>query len=70
MLLKFVLLRAVTGRSEKRWLAAVGAIGTCPLTKLADRSSSALTRMVLVKRPLANSLELTAVTPFVTRALR
>jgi hypothetical protein len=70
VLLKFVVLRAVTGRSERRRLEAVGAIGTCPLTKLADRSCSALTCMVLVKRPLANSLELTAVTPFVIRAFR
>jgi len=70
VLLKFVVLRAVTARSEKRRLEAVGAIGTCPRTKLADRSCSGLTRIVLVKCPLANSLELTPVTPFATRAFR
>jgi len=70
VLLKFVVLRAVTARSENRRLEDVGAIGTCPRTKLADRSCSGLTCIVLVKRPLANSLALTPVTPFVTRAFR
>ena len=70
VLLKFVVLRAVTARSENRRLEAVGATGTCPRTKLADRSCSGLTRIVLVNRPLANSLALTPVTPFATRAFR
>lgn len=59
---------AVTARFEYRKLADVGAIGTWPLTRLAERSCSALTCIVLVNRPLAKSCSLTAVTPPAVRA--
>ncbi len=70
VLLKLVRAGEFTARLENRRLAAVGATGTCPLTRLADRRSAALTRMVLVNRPLAKSCALTAVTAPVTRAFR
>jgi hypothetical protein len=71
VLLKFVACAGVlTARFEYRRLADVGAIGTCPFTRLAERSCSELTCMVLVNRPFAKSCSLTAVTPPAIRAFR
>ena len=71
VLLKFAACTgAVTARLEYRKLALVGAIGTWPFTRLAERSCSALTCMVLANRPLAKSCSLTAVTPPAIRAFR
>jgi hypothetical protein len=66
------LVRGVTvaTRFENARLPVLGLMPRCPCTIPALRKSFGETRAKLLNRPEAKSRELTAVTPFMTRALR